>query len=605
MDLEGKLEGVPALSGVYLMKDAKGRVIYIGKAKSLRDRLRSHFQAGDSYDPKNQVLLSRVVDFDYIVTDSDIEALILEANLIKEHKPRYNVRLKDDKKFPFIKVTIHEDFPRIFPTRNLKKDGSLFFGPYTNAKAMRKTLRLLKSIFPIRSCQQKIPSSHQKRPCLNYYIQRCLAPCEGRVDRSEYHQMVKRVLDFLSGKSKYLIRELKALMEEAASALNFERAAKFRDQLRDVESVTASQKMVFSEDKESDVVAFSKEGNLACAVVFKIREGKLINREHFFLKGIRNSNDSEILTTIVKQYYLNASYLPAELFLPASLEEKEIIQEWLRQRRGDILLSIPQRGEPLKLVEMAFKNAKLLLEEELIRQGKWKGRADESVAELKKILHLSLLPYRIEAFDISNILGTDAVGSMVVFENGRPKKEEYRRFKIQTVLGQDDFAMMREVIKRRFTNLREEKKPFPDLVLVDGGRGQLNSALDALRDLGVENQAVLGLAKRLDEIYLPEEEKTVMIPKTSSALRLLQRLRDEAHRFALAYHRTLRGKKVSHSILDEILGIGPQRKQLLLQHFGSVEGIRQATLKELERVKGITPDLATRIHKHLHLLNGS
>ncbi|MEW6685084.1 MAG: excinuclease ABC subunit UvrC [Candidatus Edwardsbacteria bacterium] len=591
-----KIENLPQKPGVYLFKDTKGNIIYIGKAKSLYERIRNHFQ-----NPFEKFSV-QTCNFDYIVTDSEIEALILEASLIKRYLPRYNIRLKDDKKFPYIKIT-NEPFPRVYWTRNLKEeDSSKLFGPYTNAKAMRQTLKLVRKIFPVRSCKLYLPSSRKIRACLNFHLGRCYAPCEGRVDSETYQTAVEQVYKFLSGKMKGLLQNLREKMQENAEEENFEAAAKYRDQLKAVEKVMEKQKVLLSDEKDRDLFALAISEEQACVVVFQVREGRLIGKEDYRLKGVGEKKPSEIISAFLEQYYLKNSFLPEEIIVEQEIEEKTWLESWLNQRNEDLRVITSPKGEVFKLLQMAKKNAELILEEEQIQR---EGRIPSAILELQKIFHLSTPPRQIVAFDISNLGTSDAVGSLVFFSDGKPKKSEYRRFKVKSVQGQDDFAMMKEVVSRYFTRLNEEKKERPDLVLVDGGIGQLNAALNSLEELGFADQPVLGLAKRLDEIYLPrtypktmpyhcggkvrglpDESKSIMIPRDSQALRLLKHLRDEAHRFAITYHRTLRHKKTRISELDKIKGIGTKRKSLLLTKFGSLSQLKKTSLQEITELLG-------------------
>lgn len=595
MDISRKLKGLPHKPGVYLMKDARGRVIYVGKAQSLRDRLRAYFGSTTGLHPRSQTLLSKIEDFEYIVTDNPVEALILEANLIKLHLPRYNVRLKDDKKYPYIKVTIKEDYPRVFPTRNLKKDGSILFGPYTNVKAMKKALRTAKKIFPVRSCKGKLP----EKLCLDYHIQRCYGPCEAKISKEEYQHMVQELCHFLSGKSKRVEEELEERMRTLAAELRFEEAARIRDQLNSVTEIVRKQRVVFSDEIDRDVIGLARAGKTSCTVVFQIRDGKLIGREHYFLEGLKRIDDVEVLTTFVGQYYKNSYFLPDEIMLPFEIEERDNFESWLsRRKRKRVKFHFPKIGDKAKLLRMAEKNAGLILEEELLRK---KEKAPASVLELQRMLSLEKPPRSIEAFDISNIFGEYSVGSSVLFKDGRPKKSGYRKYRVKTVSGIDDFAMTGEIVERRFRRLVEEKQ-LPDLVLIDGGIGQLRKATEAMKDAGVE-LPTFGLAKRFDELHLADG-RVLSLPKTSMALKLLQRVRDEAHRFAVSYHRQLRQKGTRASILDEVPGIGEVKKRELIKAFGSLEELRKASVEEIAEVKGIGPVFAGRIWEFLHRDSG-
>lgn len=600
MELKAKLENLPSQPGVYLLKDKKGEIIYVGKARSLKNRVRAYFQERAEH-PRTSALISKITDFEVMVTDSEMEALILEANLIKEHKPRYNVSLKDDKRYPYLKVTMDEPFPRILVVRRPKKDKARYFGPYTNVKGMRQSLRLLRRLFPVRSCNYALPSKRKIRLCLDYQIKRCEGPCEGLVSEKEYGEMINTVLLFLAGKNRVLIEQLKKRMQRLAEQEKFEEAARVRDQLGAVESIMQRQKMVGKEEIDRDIIAFARDGSDICVVTLQVREGILIGRQHFYLKARKNVSDSEVLNSFLKQYYLNAAILPREILLSITIEDMDIIQRWLsRKDKKKVELLIPQKGEKVSLLNLALQNAQLLLMELLIQKKKIKRAVPPAVQALKKNLYLPVFPRKIAAFDISNLGPTDAVGSLVYFEDAKPKKSEYRRFKIKTVEGQDDYAMMGEVVRRYFSKILEEKTLPPDLVLIDGGKGQLSSVLKVLDELGIRELKAIGLAKRLDEVFLPGKAESLMIPKSSSSLKLLQRIRDEAHRFAISYHRELREKKIRASELDQIQGIGKVRKNALLSRFGSVERIKQVNMDELLETENITKKVAEKIYNYFH-----
>jgi excinuclease ABC subunit C len=605
MNLKEKIQNLPSQPGVYLLKDSKSNIIYIGKAKSLKNRVSSYFQKSSPYDAKSQALISKISDFDSIVTDSEMEALILESNLVKEHHPRYNIDLKDDKRFPYIKVSTYEKFPRILVVRRIKKDNAKYFGPYTDVGAMRQTLKNMKTLFPLRTCNQSLPLKRASRPCLSFHLKRCLAPCQENIKEEEYSKLISDAILFLSGRNKALRDELKKRMDEYAEEQNYEMAAQIRDELVALESITQTQKVADSEEIDRDIIAFAREGGSVCIVTFQVREGILIGRQHFYLNVPKDASDEETITSFLKQYYLNSPFVPKQIFLPIKIEDEEIVSNWLNSKRGErVELVFPQRGEKVKLLEMACANARLLLKELLIQKAQKKEYIPASIKSLKEALYMAIFPKNIVAFDISNLGGTDAVGSLVYFQNGKPKKSEYRRFKIRTVEGQDDFAMMEEVVKRYFSNLMEENSRFPDLILIDGGKGQLHSALKALASIGIKDQLVVGLAKRLDEVFLPGRKDSLMIPKTSPALRLLQGIGDEAHRFAITYHKNVRGKKIVLSQIDEIKGIGKKRKIALLSHFGSVERIRNVSLEELTEVEGISSKIAEVVHNYFHQNEG-
>lgn len=604
VDLQEKLKLLPTKPGVYLMKNDAGEVIYVGKAVSLRHRVRSYFQSGRAVSPKVAALVENVAGLEYIVTDSEVEALILESNLIKEYEPRYNVRLKDDKAYPYLKVTLDEPFPRIAIVRRVKKDGSRYFGPYTNVQAVRQSLKFLRKVFPIRTCRREIgPEGGSDRPCLNYHIQRCLAPCAGKVDRGKYRQVIEEVMLVLEGRHDLLLKELQERMQAAARELKFEEAARIRDQIRALEKVVEEQKIVSDRDIDQDVIGYARAGTLVCVQVFLVRSGKLIGREHFFLEATCEEEESEILTAFVEQYYGGASFVPKELLLPGELQDAELIARWLSELKGSrVYLRVPRRGEKKRLVDMVQRNAALVLEERRSRQDRKAAEMQQGMAELQEYLGLDKLPRRIEGYDISNIQGNEAVGSMVVLLDGEPAPGEYRRFKIRCKQTPDDFAMMREVVYRRFARGLKEQGPFaqfPDLVLIDGGKGQLNAARSAMRELGVDYIPVVGLAKKLEEIYREDEKDPLILPRNSQGLYMVQRLRDEAHRFAITYHRQLRGRRATKSVLDEIPGVGPKRKKELIKHFGSVRGVREASLEELRQVPGLPEAVAERIYQEL------
>jgi len=591
---------VPQKPGVYLMRDRFGKIIYVGKAKLLRNRVRTYFQPGaDDGRRQFKSLVANIADFEYIVTDTETEALILEANLIKEHKPRYNISLKDDKKYPFIKIT-KEPFPQLAVVRNLKRDGARYFGPFTDVRAMRRTLETLRRILPIRSCTHALPSSRIKRTCLDYEIKRCLGPCVELISQEEYRKIIDQAILFLTGRSNELADALRARMEEAAQALKFEEAAGYRDRLADLERTTARQKVVSGSLIDWDAMAVAREDDEACGVVLEVRGGRLLGRKEYFLGGVIDATAPEVVSAFVRQFYLSAMFVPQEVHLPYRIEDQKAFEKWLSNRMGGkVIVRVPKRGDKAKLIAMAEENAEVLLLERRQKRERLKDKVPHAVEALQRDLRLEQLPRRIEAVDISNIGGQDAVGSLVTFLDGKPKKSEYRRFRIATVEGQDDFAMMREVVTRRFQRLLEEERELPDLLMVDGGKGQLSSAQTALKEAGVDDQPVIGLAKRLEEVFLPGSSDPVVIPKVSSSLRLLQAIRDEAHRFAVEYHRKLRGKRTISSALDKIPGVGAARRTALLKTFGSVVRIASAEVEEIAAVEGIGPKLAETIKSEL------
>ena len=603
-DLKEKLQNIPRSPGVYLFKDKNKKVIYVGKAVVLRNRVRSYFQGGKIDDPKSKRLKSRIRDLEIIVTDSEIEALILEANLIKEYKPRYNVNLKDDKSFPYIRVT-NEKFPRIFPTRKIIKDGSKYFGPYTDVGSMRSLLKTIKRIFPIRSCNLNLTEENIKagkfKVCLNYHIKKCMGPCEGFIDENEYGQIVKNIIDFINGRDRIVVEELIEKMERHAELMQFERAARIRDQIQAIKDFQYKQKVITPDEIDRDLFVAYAEDNDACGVVFKVRQGRVIGRQHFYLDGVEGETLDRVLSHLLIRFYMHADFVPNEIYLPIPLEDGANIEKWLSGRlNSKVQLVFPQRGEKAKLLKMAFQNAKLLLQELKLQKMKDKDYIPHSVKALQRDLRLTNPPKRIEAFDISNIHGTDATASLVTFVNGQPHKSDYRRFKIRTKSTPDDFAMMAEAIERRYARQLKENQPLPDLILVDGGKGQLSSATEVLAKLNLQDQPVIALAKRLDEVFIPGVSEAQNIPKTSSGLRLLQQIRDEAHRFAIEYHRKLRGKRSVYSELNEINGIGDQRKKRLIRHFGSIKNLKTASLEDIRTVQGLPENLAEKIWQHFH-----
>lgn len=593
--IEQKLKRAGLKPGVYLLKNGAGKIVYIGKAKQLRNRLRSHFKPGKSEDLKHKRMMSHVQDFETIVTDSEVEALILEANLIKEHRPKYNIDLKDDKSYPYIRVT-NESYPRVFVTRKIIRDGSRYFGPYTDVGNMRQLMSTVRRIFPLRTCQLRITEetiqNKKHKVCLNYHIGRCRGPCEGFISHRDYMRFVEQVTAFIQGRNRELVLSLTARMNVMSRRQNYEDAAVLRDQLKAVKQFYARQKVVDGAYADRDIVTVVSEGNDACGVVFNVRNGKIVNRQHYYFKCAMDCGDGHAMTSFVKQFYLRTDEIPGEIFFSSKVDEPGLFGKWLSNKAGKrVRLICPQKGHKAHVVAMCRKNATLLLHE-LLSQKTAQGKVAPAVSALEKALRLPKSPIRIEAFDISNIQGRDAVASMVSFRNGMPDKDHYRRFKIRSVKGIDDFAMMAEVVKRRYTRLIREDKVLPDLILVDGGKGQLSTAVKILKDLSIADQPVIGLAKRLEEVFLPDRSDPVILPKTSAALMLLQRIRDEAHRFAVTYHRSVRAKRAVRSVLDDIPGIGPGRRKALLNSFGSVDGIRKASIEDLTAVKGMNRKVA-------------
>jgi len=608
------LETLPTKPGVYMMKGATGALIYVGKAVSLRNRVRSYFHASADHPPKVRRMVEQIADIDFIVTGSELEALILENNLIKKHRPRYNVRLKDDKRYPYIKITVQEDYPHIYLVRRLLDDGARYFGPYTSSKAVHATMDLLRNMFPYLSCNRK-STGQDKRACLYYYIGRCAGPCIGAVTKEEYHALIDQVCLFLEGKTDKILRELRVAMTRAAEELQFERAAKLRDQIQAVEQVIERQKVVSTAFSDQDVIAFARNNGEACVQVFFIRGGKLLGREYFVLTGTQDENGTEIMTSFVKQFYSDAAYVPPEILLQNEVDEVSIIQSWLKTRRGEkVSVQVPQRGKKRELVMMAAENAVETLNHLRLQWEMESNRYVTALAELQEHLGLEQPPSRMECFDISNTQGQLATGSMVVFVQGVARKSDYRRFRIRSVQGSDDYAMMGEVLRRRFrraveTDLAElAGEPgaegdaedtwslLPDLLIVDGGKGQLPVATDVLREFDLLDRVpVIGLAKKEEEVFVPGRPEPLLLPRDSEGLFVLQRIRDEAHRFAVSYHRNLRDANTIVSELEAVPGIGPKRRRALIKHFGSVEAIREASAEELAAVPGMTQQAAEQV----------
>jgi len=601
-----QLKQLPTNPGVYLMRDAEGNILYVGKAADLHHRVKSYFSASQKLSPKLKQLVSRVNDLDFFVTNSEQEALILELNLIKRHRPPYNVRLKDDKTFPYLKINPNEDWPRVYITRRLEEDGGRYFGPFASAKSVRQTLKVIKGIFPFRSCSRTITGTDSK-PCLDYHIHHCLGPCIGVVNKQEYAEVIKQVILFLEGKQETVAQELESKMKKAAEALDFEKATLLRDQIQAVNRVIEGQKIATTVKGEQDVIAFASDKNQAYVQVFFIRSGKLIGRESFVLQGTRSEEPHQIMTSFIKQFYASTPYIPPLLLLQYPVEDMPIIKNWLQSKRGaKVDIQVPSRGNKKQLVNIVAKNAQQGLEQHKIKQLASPKALAEALAEIERELHLPRLPSRMEGYDISNIQGMAAVGSMVVFEKGKSKPSHYRRFRIKTVPSANDYAMLQEVLSRRFkrslksdTSTPSAWAVLPDLILIDGGKGQLNTALSIMRKVGVESVPVASLAKENEEIFIPQKTEPIILPRNSRGLQLLQRLRDESHRFALSYHQKLRKRETFASIFDTIPGIGPKRKRSLLKQFGSVRAIREATEEELTTAKGMTKNLAKKIKQYL------
>lgn len=612
--LQPVLKGIPAKPGCYLMKDAAGQVIYVGKAIHLRNRARSYFHESAQHSPKTSEMVSHIQDIEWIVVDSELEALILEMNLIKRHKPKYNVRLKDGKRYPYIKISWEQQFPKVTITRRMHRDGSRYFGPFTSVWAVHQTLDVLRKIFPYLTCNRVI-TGEDARACLYYDIKLCLGPCIGAVDQKTYRAMIQDLSRFLRGDTESIVARLQSEMRRASDAMAFEKAAVIRNQLIAIEKVVEGQKVVSQERVDSDVIAFARDEDSACVQVFFIRSGKLIGREYFLLDGTNEAADQELVEVFIKQFYADAAYVPQRLLLPTEIEEAQIVQTWLNQRRGGrVQIKIPRRGQKRKLVQMAAENAADILAG---LRASWEAdhkKHVQALGELEKSLGLPKPPVRIECYDISNLQGTAAAGSMVVFERGVPVKTLYRHFNIKSVQGQDDFASMEEVLNRRFRRWKsasetgympgkKKDKAFsllPDLVIVDGAKGQLGRAVKVLEDYDLSGKvSVAGLAKQREEIFIPDKGRPVILPRRSEALYLIQRIRDEAHRFAIKQHRSRRRRKGLASSLDAVPGIGPKRRKSLLQAFGDLDRIRNATVDELAAVKGISRPLAERLRVEL------
>ena len=612
-----QVKHLPLKPGVYLFKDARGTIIYVGKASRLHDRVRSYFGSKTGMDPKTQLLVEDIRDLEFFVTNSEQEALVLEQNLVKRYRPHYNIRLKDDKSFPFLKIDLKEEWPRIYMTRHVVQDGSRYFGPFTSPWSVRETLKVLKKIFRFRTCP-KPAFDAASRACLEYHIGQCAAPCTGNIAKDEYDKIIKQVALFLEGRQNTILTQLKAKMEKASDVLDFERAAVLRDQIAAIERVIEGQKIAFPVAGEEDVVAFATERDIAAVQVFLIREARVIGRETFTMQGVSSAGPSEIMTSFVKQYYGSAVHIPPHIKLQHSVEDRENIEAWLGGRRGSTVhIDVPVRGKQKQLVDMVAANARHGLEQLKLKQPQTPADLAAALEEIKAELSLPRLPERMECYDISNIQGKMAVGSMVVFEDGKPKTSDYRRFKIKTVPGADDYSMLAEVLKRRFKRVnlpqpsvdeqnQENTVPFsdsfknrPDLVLIDGGKGQLNAALEALKEISAGNVSVASLAKEHEEVFLPRRAEPLALPPNSRGLQMLQRLRDEAHRFAVTYHRGIRRKQSFASALDSIPGIGSKRKRALLRKFGSLKGIKQAGIAELASVENISPALAAKLKETL------
>ena len=617
-DFSDRLRATPAKPGVYIMRGRSGAVLYVGKAAKLRNRLRSYFAKKANHPSKIREMVKRVADFEYIVAESEQEALLLECNLIKQNKPPYNARLKDDKSYPFIKVDLTEDFPQVYITRTVKRDGSRYFGPFASASSVRRTLALLKKLFPYRSCTKTI-TGNDPRPCLDFYINRCVGPCIGAVDKDQYRDVIDQVFLFLEGKADRILKSLESRMIEASETLEFEKAASVRDQIQAIEKVHEGQKVLHLSSETLDLIALATDGDEAWMEVFFVRQGKLVGRDHFIMTSTNNDTPSEILSAFVKQFYEVNPYVPPRILVQNELMDTEAIEAWLSEkRRSRVRIYVPQRGEKRRLMRMVAENASEGMEQRRVQAAAEEGALGRAMEELQEALNLPTLPRRMECYDISNTQGSNPVGSMVVFEEGKPKSSDYRKFQIKAVDGIDDYSMMREMLTRRFRRLADPKSQVaeidetdrgeskgqawehaPDLVLIDGGKGHLGAALQVFLELGITSIPLASLAKENEELFVPQTPEPIVLPRTSPALFLVQRLRDEAHRFAITYHRQRRSKKSTTSALDHVPGIGPKRRQMLIRQFGSVQGVREATLEDVAAVPGMTLTLASKVKEWL------
>ena len=616
-DFEYHLKNLPSKPGVYLMKNSLGEVIYVGKAKILKNRVKSYFQNSKNHSEKVRVMVKHIAEFEYIVTDSEMEALILECNLIKKYSPRYNILLKDDKFYPFIKITVNDDFPRVFVTRNYSKDGSKYFGPYTNGTAVYETINLINKIFPLRTCKLLIKEGGETvRPCLNYHIKKCFGPCGGYISKEEYGKMINDVIDILSGKDTTVLKVLQSEMEEASMNLEFEKAADLRDKILAIKAIVEKQKIFKTMEGDEDFINIYKDEKDSCVQVFFSREGKILGREHFIFENTAEDSIEKILEEFITSFYGGTAKVPRTIYVPA-ISNVELVEEYLTIKRGaKVWIKVPQKGQKREMLEMVKNNAKITLEKFKDKYLIDKEINKIALEELQELLDLEIWPSRIEAYDISNIQGVDSVGSMIVFEEGRSKNSDYRRFRIKTVKGANDYDSMREILTRRFSHGLEEVKAiqesklqfsagkfsnFPDLIMMDGGKGQINIALEVLRDLNI-NIPVCGLVKDDKHatrgiIYNNEE---LIINRSSNLMQLIRRIQDEVHRFAITYHRSLRDKRTLHSVLDDIPNVGEKRRRALLMKFGSVDNIKSATLEQLLETPSINNKAAESIYQYFN-----
>ena len=609
--IEEELKKLPAKPGVYLMHDEKDNIIYVGKAISLKNRVRQYFQSSRNKGAKIEQMVTHIRRFEYIVTDSELEALVLECNLIKEHRPKYNTMLMDDKGYPFIKVTVNEVYPRVMLARTMQKDKAKYFGPYTSAGAVKDTIELVRKIYNIRNCNRNLPKDTGKeRPCLNYHIKQCKAPCQGYISEEEYRKSIDQVMRFLNGHYDEVLKDLESKMQEASENMEFERAIEYRELLGSVKRIAEKQKITDSRGEDRDILAVAKDEEDAVVQVFFIRGGRLIGRDHFFLRNASDSTKGELLASFIKQFYAGSPFIPGELMTHEELEEQELLEEWLTKKREHrVHIRVPKKGEKEKLVELARKNAALVLNTDKERLKREEGRTIGAVKEIEKLLGLDNL-VRMEAYDISNTSGFASVGSMVVYEKGKPKRNDYRKFKIKSVSGPDDYASMEEVLTRRFNHGIEELEDgkelgsftaFPDLILMDGGKGQVNIALSVLEEMKLQIP-VCGMVKddnhRTRGLYYNNEE--IPIDRNSEGFKLITRIQDEAHRFAIEFHRKLRSQGQVHSVLDDIPGVGPARRKVLMKHFVNIEAIKSATVEELKELPSMNEKSAIEVYKFFH-----
>ncbi|NMA86512.1 MAG: excinuclease ABC subunit UvrC [Tissierellia bacterium] len=609
-NIDEELKKLPDKPGVYIMKEKTGEIIYVGKAISLKKRVRQYFGSTKNNPPKVNVMIKHIHEFEYIIVDNEIEALILEANLIKKHRPKYNILLRDDKQYPYIKVTVNEKYPRVIKTRNILKDGAKYFGPYPSVYAVNDTIDIIRRLYPIRTCNRDLNKDIGKtRPCLNYHIGRCIGPCQGNVSEEKYMEMIDEILMFLSGKEDKLIDKIEEKMKKAAENMDYENAAKYRDQINSLNIILEKQKIVSSNIIDQDIIGMARGIDEVCIQVFFIRSGKIVGREHFIISDTFNEDRANILNSFIKQFYLGTAYVPKEIFIEEEIEDMDTIAKWLSEKRGSkVIIKVPKRGEKSQLMDMVKTNARDMLEQYGDKFLRIQRENEKALKEIQYALGLEEIPNRIEAYDISNIAGVSPVGSMVVFEGGKPKKSDYRRFKIQSVNTPDDYKSMEEIIRRRFKRALSQSKGFailPDLIMIDGGKGQINIALGVLEELNL-NIPVCGLVK--DDFHRTRgiiyNNKEINLAEDSSGYRLIFKIQEEAHRFAINYHRSLRSKKMFKSELDDIKGIGEKRKKALLKHFHTIDNIKKASIEELAQVESMNIKVAEDLYNHFRKTGG-